>query len=174
MRKNPYFWKQGFCLALTGTLLFGNVPAAASADLFGDGIFNDGTADSEVFSDDTVWDDQVSANDGQELMEEGVNLTEEEIREQLAPMENLVPIPAAPDPDSDLDGGISMYGLMPSRYDPRAQYGTPVKNQNPFGICWAFTVAAGMELSLRFGNMGLYDLSEEHLAYFLQTDAMIR
>ena len=33
-------------------------------------------------------------------------------------------------------------------------------------MCWAYTLAANLETSFLRKNMGSYDLSEEHLAYF--------
>lgn len=43
---------------------------------------------------------------------------------------------------------------------------TPVKFQNPFGICWAFSLISNAETSLLSQGLGCWDLSEEHLAYF--------
>jgi len=60
----------------------------------------------------------------------------------------------------------------PKKYDLR-EFGvvTPVKNQNPFGTCWAFGSIAACETSI-LSEMGLtyeeypLDLSEHHLAWF--------
>ena len=95
----------------------------------------------------------------------GRPMTEEEIQEQLDLMENMPAFSPAEDPDSDLS--ISKYGLLPSYYDSR-QSGiiSSVKNQNPFNICWAFSLASNFETSLLKQGLGTWDLSEEHLAYF--------
>lgn len=73
--------------------------------------------------------------------------------------------------ESDLTSVYAAYGsraaAFPSYYDSR-QKGlvTSVKDQHPFGTCWAFGMAAIMESSLLAQNKGTYDLSEEHLSYF--------
>ena len=33
-------------------------------------------------------------------------------------------------------------------------------------MCWAYTLAANLEISFLQAGAGLFDLSEEHLAYF--------
>ena len=73
--------------------------------------------------------------------------------------------------ESDLTSVYAAYGnreaAFPSSYDARKEgLVTLVKNQNPFGTCWAFGMAAIMETSLLAQNKGTYDLSEEHLSYF--------
>ena len=73
--------------------------------------------------------------------------------------------------ESDLTSVYAAYGsretAFPSSYDSRKEgLVTSVKNQNPFGTCWAFGMAAIMETSLLAQNKGIYDLSEEHLSYF--------
>lgn len=40
-------------------------------------------------------------------------------------------------------------------------------------MCWAFGMASLLETSLLSQGLGTYDLSEEHLAYFLQTGITI-
>ena len=107
---------------------------------------------------------------GEVTEEDSQVLTEEEIAAQKAPMEGLSPILVVEDPvsiSSGISGRSRSYGSsLPSRYDTRGAYTSPVKNQKPYGMCWAFTTAAGMETSLLMKGQGLYDLSEEHLAYF--------
>ncbi|MDO5136190.1 MAG: C1 family peptidase, partial [Eubacteriales bacterium] len=111
-------------------------------------------------------------DDGQEeepLQTEGT-MTQEEIDAQLLPMENLSEIFCVEPPRSSGNGinGIRTYGAeaLPAKYDTRGSSTTMVKNQKPFGMCWAFTTAAGLESSLIRKGLGTYDLSEEHLAYF--------
>ena len=107
---------------------------------------------------------------GEVTDEDSQALTEEEIAAQKAPMEELSPILVVEDPfsiSSGISGRSRSYGSsLPSRYDTRGAYTSPVKNQKPYGMCWAFTTAAGIETSLLMKGQGLYDLSEEHLAYF--------
>ena len=103
----------------------------------------------------------------------GRPLTEEETEEQLAPIRQLSPLQAAPEPESNLEvygqgeTGAARASFYPQRYDSRESgWVTPVKNQNPFGVCWAFGMASLLETSLLAQGEGTYDLSEEHLAYF--------
>ena len=56
---------------------------------------------------------------------------------------------------------------------------TTIKNQEPFGVCWAFSTIGALESSLLAHNAqldaGSLDLSERHLAYFTyhqQDDAL--
>lgn len=55
---------------------------------------------------------------------------------------------------------------FPPRYDPR-ELGlvTEVKDQNPYGTCWAFAIASGMESNALVKGYGAYDLSEYQLSY---------
>lgn len=57
---------------------------------------------------------------------------------------------------------------LPASYDARVTGNfTPVRNQNPYGTCWAHAALALMEYSLNErGYATNPDLSEDHLAYF--------
>ena len=56
---------------------------------------------------------------------------------------------------------------FPSFYDLRATgMLTPVKDQGEYGTCWAFACMGSLESSLLKGGLGLFDLSEWHLAYY--------
>lgn len=60
-------------------------------------------------------------------------------------------------------------GVLPSRYDSREKgHVTSVKDQDPWGACWAFgALSAGETSMLKEGIAGSdIDLSEMHLAYF--------
>ena len=101
----------------------------------------------------------------------GRPLTEEEREAELEPIRNLTPLDIGLEVESNLTSVYAAYGATetayPETYDSRELgYVTPVKNQNPFGTCWAFGMAAVMETSLLAQNKGTYDLSEEHLSYF--------
>jgi len=67
----------------------------------------------------------------------------------------------------------------PSTYDLRdisgVSYVSPVRNQNPFGTCWAFGALASLESTTLRNKQGIFaaaapDYSEWHLAYFTYTD----
>jgi C1A family cysteine protease len=47
---------------------------------------------------------------------------------------------------------------------------TAVRNQNPYGTCWAFGALASLESTLRKSGKGAFDFSEWHLAYFAYVD----
>lgn len=96
-------------------------------------------------------------------------LTEEEREAQLAPMENLKEIPKGPDVNSNLhvSPGAGKTTPLPAKYDAREEgIITSVKNQMPYGACWAFAMASVMETALLRQGAGVFDLSEEHLCYF--------
>ena len=136
----------------------------------------DADSDTEVFStEDTVqeFEDGESSQENTKGIRyiKGRPLTEEERAEELEPFKELELLDPGPEVESDLDPVYAAYGsretAYPSYYDSR-QSGlvTPVKDQHPFGTCWAFGMAAIMETSLLAQNKGTYDLSEEHLSYF--------
>lgn len=61
------------------------------------------------------------------------------------------------------------YGTLPSSYDSRAKgYVSPVRNQEPWGTCWAFGALAAGEANLIKDGLAdtSLDLSELHLSYF--------
>ena len=58
---------------------------------------------------------------------------------------------------------------FPASFDLRAQTPnilSPVRNQNPFGTCWAFAAHASLESNIRKTAGMSFDLSEWHLAWF--------
>ena len=99
--------------------------------------------------------------------EEPSDGSEPDESDTLFPYETLSRVLAFPDPDMGEEGTpTSMVGAtFAEAYDNRA-YATPVRNQFPYGMCWAFTTTASMETYLRMKGEGIFDFSEEHLAYF--------
>lgn len=105
----------------------------------------------------------------------GRPMTEEEKVEQLRLMEEygsrLVPL----EPDAEVDRihseeeEIARATRLPSSYDARTNgWITSVKNQNPYGTCWAFSSISMAEASLikKGIKSSDVDLSELHLAYY--------
>lgn len=140
-----------------------------------DEVFDSDTEDTTEFSSDDT--EQTFQDEEQKESTEGIRyikgrpLTEEEKAEQLEPFKNLTLLDPGPEVESDLTSGYAAYAgraaAYPSSYDAReAGLITSVKDQHPFGTCWAFGMAAVMETSLLSQNKGTYDLSEEHLSYF--------
>lgn len=77
-------------------------------------------------------------------------------------------LPSLPDYGST-DTYSRSYGTLPKSYDSR-KLGliTPVRNQNPWGTCWAFGALSAGEASLIKKGLAdtSVDLSELHLSYF--------
>ncbi|MEE1251348.1 MAG: lectin like domain-containing protein [Lachnospiraceae bacterium] len=61
-------------------------------------------------------------------------------------------------------------GVIPAVFNPLENdmgYQLPeIRDQNPYGSCWAFTTNAAQEISLLKAGYGMMDLSELQLAYF--------
>lgn len=99
----------------------------------------------------------------------GRPMTEEEIAQQRAAMPSSLPMLPEDEEFQAYDSGIELYAVLEDRYDSREQgYVTSVKNQSPFGTCWAHAALASMESSLLVAGLADtdVDLSEWHLAYF--------
>lgn len=78
-------------------------------------------------------------------------------------------LPELPNYTSDSSELPLSRGVLPTRYDSRERgYVTSVKDQNPWGACWAFgTLSAGETSMIKKGIASTdIDLSEMHLAYF--------
>ena len=108
----------------------------------------------------------------------GRPMTEEELQEQYDIMENaLKHLVTVEIPDISVDSKLApdtsvVWGVLPSSYDSRSISAvTSVKNQNPYGTCWDFSIIACMESSLIRMHGLQTDLSEKHLAYFTNYSA---
>ena len=65
---------------------------------------------------------------------------------------------------------------IPSYYSTKDLYElTPVKNQNPYGTCWAFAIVAAAETNLIVKGLAdsSIDLSELHLAKYMYNDSAV-
>lgn len=128
--------------------------------------------DQDVFDapQDEIFTDGTSGSDTDNGIEyiKGRPLTEEEEKEQLEPFDSLTSYSTAVEIGNDTDDiPMGRAASYPSYYNAAEQgYVTSVKDQEPYGMCWAFGMASIMETSLLAQGLGTYDLSEEHLAYF--------
>ena len=128
-------------------------------------------SEENVFSDsteNTFGDGPGDGEDSQIEYIKGRPLTEEEEKEQLAPFDSLTSYTTAEPIGNDTeDVPGARAAAYPSYYNAAdLGYVTSVKNQEPYGMCWAFGMASLLETSLLSQGLGTYDLSEEHLAYF--------
>ena len=76
----------------------------------------------------------------------------------------LLPLPRASGEEVSPTDVVSSF---PGYYDTRRLYSSPVKNQDPYGMCWAFAMVGCAETYLMKSGKMDQPLSEEHLAYFL-------
>lgn len=185
MRGNLFFSRRFLPVFMAVSLAAGGIPVSAAELTSGDPVFEDNaeTEESEVSAadeltgetEDTLLDapaeDILTDEETEDEIRyiKGRPLTEEERAEQLAPMKNLQELPQMPDVKSDFravpeQGRVAEF---PSKFDAREEgIVTSVKNQMPYGACWAFAMASAMETSLLRRGAGTFDLSEEHLCYF--------
>lgn len=131
-----------------------------------DGFVDGGIKEAESGFGSMDPDDPSPVADGQED-----TLTEAEIEAQLEPIRELSPLsyvdpPSGSGNEETGSVGAARAASYPARYDPRSSLSLPVRNQKPSNMCWAYTLAANLEISFRRAGTGLFDLSEEHLAYF--------
>ena len=95
---------------------------------------------------------------------------EEDSKTQLEPFSHLTDILTVPDPvGGSYSGSAAKATSFPSSYNTGKQFISQARNQDPYGMCWAFTTTCGMETYLRRNGMGAgaLDFSEGHIAYFL-------
>lgn len=135
---------------------------------------NEDTETSEIESTETEQETKTSETDSDKIRYiRGRELTPEEIAEQEAMVPDYMPeleVEELPDSNPQIDTYDLRAGELPETYDARENGAIPaVKNQNPWGTCWAFSFLTAMENSLirqHYVSVDEIDLSERHLAYF--------
>lgn len=103
----------------------------------------------------------------------GRPMTEEEIAAQRA-LEPAVLPDLVEHPVETYTPSTSVYGFdrvvsYPAKYDSRDyNYISSVKNQNPWGTCWAFSSIAAAEANATKNSLSIStrDFSERHLTYY--------
>lgn len=185
MNRKLFFSRRFLPAFIVIALVTGGIPVTAGELTSGEQLFEDNAEKEESSAhvsdeltsetEDTLLDaPEEDILTGEEAEDEvryikGRPLTEEEREEQLAPMKNLQELPAVPDIKSDFRAvpEAGRVAELPSKFDAREEgIVTSVKNQMPYGACWAFAMASAMETSLLRRGAGIFDLSEEHLCYF--------
>ncbi len=74
------------------------------------------------------------------------------------------------DPSTIVFPGLHVKAI-PAAYDLRTYgYVTAVRDQNPYGTCWAFGTMASLESTFKKAMGDVEDFSEWHLAYFVYQD----
>ncbi len=87
---------------------------------------------------------------------------------------NLSHLTDNPPVTDSMNEAVNSSAALPSQYDLR-DYGhiTTIKNQNPYGTCWAFASVGALESNYLIQNPGanVPDLSELHLAWYAFRDS---
>ncbi|WP_395026262.1 C1 family peptidase, partial [Robinsoniella sp.] len=98
----------------------------------------------------------------------GRPLTEAEIQAQREMEPELKELAPYNIPESESSAAPRARMALPTAYDSRNRgYITSVKDQNPWGACWAFAFQGTLGASLiKDGWSAGLDLSEQHLGYF--------
>lgn len=124
--------------------------------------------DGEIEEDSLETDDE-TAGDVAGTEEETDLLTEEEIAAQRAMRPEHMPELEVFELPEYYEA-VSTYSILPEKYDSREDgILSEIRNQNPWGTCWAFATLGAMEASLVKNGIvesGQVDLSEGHLANF--------
>ncbi|MDE6738939.1 MAG: hypothetical protein K2K07_07585, partial [Lachnospiraceae bacterium] len=120
------------------------------------------------FSEEEIPEETVSEND---ILQSDITVSGDEADDSMYRPPYLPLIESIELPESGVPNTIRAYGIdqedLESTYDSRKEgILTPIRNQNPWGTCWAFAALGTMESSLLKQGLGSYDLSERHLAYF--------
>lgn len=103
---------------------------------------------------------------GEEAGEEPEELLAEDAGETVYPTGYVRPFNYR-DPETAVSDSELLQGTLESRYISPVVNDLSLRNQNPYGTCWAFASMGLAEFSLlRQGIMTDADLSELHLAYF--------
>ena len=190
MKATKLIKKSALCLLLAEALFFTELPVLAESPVQSDNTWesdeeeqsgweseNEELQPQDGFSDDAGADSmefeslEENFDQTEELQSQDLNeLTQEEIEAQLAPIRQLQPGSYVDPPEGNGSGEIASYGARaisyPAKFDPRSSLGLAVRNQKPSNMCWAYTLATNLEISFLRAGAGLFDLSEEHLAYF--------
>lgn len=106
-----------------------------------------------------------------EILQNDIAVSGDEADDSMYRPEYLPLIESVELPESGVPNTLRAYDIdqagLESTYDSRKEgILTPIRNQNPWGTCWAFAALGTMESSLLKQGLGSFDLSERHLAYF--------
>ncbi|MDE7260124.1 MAG: hypothetical protein K2N77_12925, partial [Lachnospiraceae bacterium] len=134
-------------------------------------------AESDENADDTEEGEELPGTGKNDKKAAGVieSLSEEELAAQrewvpdILPEMEVLEMPEHYDASQDIYRQ-SFYAADDAAYDSRDEgILAPIRNQNPWGTCWAFATLGTMEISLVMQGLAdkdTVDLAERHLAYF--------
>ncbi len=119
-------------------------------------------------SEEEIPEETVSGND---IIQSDIMISVDEADDSMYRPPYLPLIEPIELPEYGVPGSVQTYindhANLESTYDSRNEgILSDIRNQNPWGTCWAFATLGTMETSLRKQGLGSYDLSERHLAYF--------
>ncbi len=161
-------FKSALTIILIFTMITGSFPASVYADtedtldyLFEDSLISPPEDDVLVVSDNSGEEEpEIINTDLDEIIQE--DTSEPNVVLNYQDIDDTAPV--------SVGGDFRLGGELLTKYSSVDKgYVSPVRNQNPYGSCWAFSTIGAAESSLLRQNMAdrdIIDLSERQLVYY--------
>ncbi|MBR6771456.1 MAG: S-layer homology domain-containing protein [Lachnospiraceae bacterium] len=175
MRQKGNIGKRIACILLSmllwseGSLVYAQTAKVRQTETIQKDTWREALPESKVEAVNSREEEQLDYVLGRPMTEEEDAAERQRMEEYISRLVPLDPGPEAPRLESGREPIVSTIPL-PESYDGREEHLiTSVKNQSPYGICWAFTSVLLAEASMvkkELLPLSEADLSEYHLAYY--------